>query len=335
MRKLWASMAAVLFVTGVPSATGQQMQPYTSTDGRFTVQFPAGQIKQDTRDVALQGTDKVTVHEFWVEVDNGPAFVIYNVTYGDFPANYTNSAPQDFLASTRDSVLAGKTLVSDKAIDLNGIPGREFTVSDDQQNNYTMRQFLQGSRLYTAEVISPKGTAPTQASQFLNSLVLLVTGVPSATGQQMQPYTPTDGRFTVQFPAGQIEQNTSEVALQGTDKLTVHEFWVDKTNGPVFDATYDVRYADYSPNYLTGTPQDFLAAWCNSFAKGMTLVSNKAIDLNGTPGREFTGSDDQENYTVRAFLQGHRLYTLFVISPNGKTATQASQFLDSFKIQSF
>jgi predicted Zn-dependent protease len=71
------------------------------------------------------------------------------------------------------------------------------------------------------------------------------------------------------------------------------------------------------------------------FAKGKTLLSDKAIDLNGIPGREYKASDDQYNYTARVFLQGSRLYTLYVVSSKGTTATQASQFLDSFQIQSF
>ena len=334
MRKFrdWFAVV-VLWVAGVASAMGQQMQPYTSTDGRFTVQFPAGQIKQDTRDVALQGTDKVTVHEFWVEVDNGPAFVIYNVTYGDYPPKYTNGAPQDFLASTRDSVLTGKTLVSDKAIDLNGIPGREFTASDDQQNYYTMRQFLQGSRLYTVFVISAKGTTAALASQFLNSFqIQLVAGVASATGQQTQTIASVVGRFVVDFPAGEIKEATKDIPLQGADKISRHEMSVEVDNGPEF-VIYMVTYDDFPPSYTKGAPQDFLVASREPYLKIMTLVSDKAIDLNGIPGREWTASNDHANLTTRQFLQGSRLYTVSVASSKGTTATQASQFLNSFQIQ--
>ena len=39
------------------AAVGQQMQPYSSTEGRFSVQFPAGDIKHDTEPVTLQGSD--------------------------------------------------------------------------------------------------------------------------------------------------------------------------------------------------------------------------------------------------------------------------------------
>jgi hypothetical protein len=69
--------------------------------------------------------------------------------------------------------------------------------------------------------------------------------------------------------------------------------------------------------------------------KIMTLVSDKVIDLKGVPGREWTATNDHANLTTRQFLQGSRLYTVSVASSKGTTATQASQFLDSFQIQSF
>jgi hypothetical protein len=172
MRKyhVWFAVV-VLWVTGVASATGQEMMTWTSTEGRFTVQLPfvpINQIQQKTEEIPLQGTDKGTRHEFWVEVDSGPEFVIYFVMYDDYPPDSTNEAPQVALARSRDVWVKGMTLVSDKAIDLNGIPGREWTASNDHAN-MTARQFLQGSRLYSVVVLSSKGATATLTSQFLNS----------------------------------------------------------------------------------------------------------------------------------------------------------------------
>jgi hypothetical protein len=169
MRKFLVSFAVVvLWVVGVASATGQQTQTIASVVGRFVVDFPGGEIKEAAQDTPLQGADKLSRHEMSVEVDNGPEFVIYTVTYDDFPPRYTKGAPQDFLVASREPYLKIMKLVSDKAIDLNGIPGREYKASDDQYN-YTARVFLQGSRLYTLYVVSSKGTTATQASQFLDS----------------------------------------------------------------------------------------------------------------------------------------------------------------------
>jgi hypothetical protein len=169
MRKfhLWFAVV-VLLAAGVACAAGQQTQTIASVVGRFVVDFPDGQIKEARKDIPLDGADKISRHEMAVEVDNGAEFVIYSVTYDDFPPSYIKGAPQDILIASREPYMKIMTLVSDKVIDLNGIPGREWKASNDHAN-LTTRQFLQGSRLYTVSVASSKGTTASQASQFLDS----------------------------------------------------------------------------------------------------------------------------------------------------------------------
>ena len=65
---------------------------------------------------------------------------------------------------------------------------------------------------------------------------------------------------------------------------------------------------------------------------GKTLLSDKAIGLNGVPGRQFTAKDGTWNYTMRQFLQGKRLYQLIVVSKTAHPETQISEFMTSFKI---
>ena len=148
------------------AAVGQQMQPYSSTEGRFSVQFPAGDIKHDTEPVTLQGSDTLTLYEFWVESADGN--VSYLVMYNDYPPAYANDGADTVLARTRDGAMKGKTLLSDIAINLNGVPGREFTAKDDNWN-YTVRQFLSGKRLYQLIIVSKPDHPATQISDFLNS----------------------------------------------------------------------------------------------------------------------------------------------------------------------
>lgn len=166
-------------------------------------------------------------------------------------------------------------------------------------------------------------------------MVLLIAGVVSAEGQQTQTIASVVGRFVVDFPDGQIGEATNVYPLDGSDKETVHQMGVNVDNGPASHEVYAVIYEDFPPSYTKGAPQDFLVARRDTFAKGKTLLSDKAINLNGIPGRQYTASDDRQNFTVRLFLQGSRLYTLFVVSTKGTTATQAAQFLDSFQIDSF
>lgn len=144
----------------------QPMQPYSSSDGRFSVQFPGTEVKHDTQSISLQGSDTSTLYEFWTE--SADQNVSYMVMYNDYPAQYANDSSDAVLARTRDGATKGKTLVSDMAISLNGVPGREFTAKDDNWN-FTVRQFINGKRLYQLIVVS-KPTAPaTQTSDFLNS----------------------------------------------------------------------------------------------------------------------------------------------------------------------
>ena len=167
MQKAYTRWAAVIVIlTGAVAARGQQLQPYTSTDGRFFVQFPAGEVKHDTEPVNLNGSDSSTLYEFWVEQQDGN--VSYMVMYNDYPANYANDGADAVLARTRDGAVKGKTLLSDIAINLNGVPGREFTAKDDKWN-FTVRQFLKGKRLYQLIIVSNPDHPATQTSDFLNS----------------------------------------------------------------------------------------------------------------------------------------------------------------------
>ncbi len=160
-------------------------------------------------------------------------------------------------------------------------------------------------------------------------VVFLVTGASWAGGQQLQPYTSTDGRFTVNFPQGEVKHDTQAIALSGSDSSTLYEFWVESADGNV---SYMVMYNDYPANYANDGADAVLARTRDGAVKGKTLLSDMAINLNGTPGREFTAKDDTWNFTVRQYLAGKRLYQLIVVSNNANPATQISDFMTSFKI---
>lgn len=158
---------------GLPQASGTlgggnqaQSQPYTSAAGRFTVTFPGGDPKVDSQSVNLKGGGTTTLYQFWTELENNN--ISYMLMYNDYTADYANGDPQSVLATTRDGAVSGKTLLSDMAISLNGVPGREFTAKDDTWN-YTVRQFLQGKRLYQLIVVSNAAHPANQTSAFMTS----------------------------------------------------------------------------------------------------------------------------------------------------------------------
>ena len=106
------------------------------------------------------------MYEFSVEQANGN--IAYMAMYNDYGPNQGNDDAQTVLGRTRDGAVKGKTLLSDMVISLNGVPGREFTAKDDTWN-YTVRQFLQGKRLYQLIVVSKADVPATQTSDFLDS----------------------------------------------------------------------------------------------------------------------------------------------------------------------
>ncbi|MGB9406206.1 MAG: hypothetical protein WCA89_01655 [Terracidiphilus sp.] len=170
MRKHWMKIAVVLLLfVGVASAVDPPMQPFTSTDGRFSILFP-GIPKQDSQTVQLKGGGSTTLYQFWVELDNNN--VSYMFMYNDYSSDYANDAPQTVLASVRDGSVNGKTLTSDVAIDLNGVPGRAFTATDSNYN-YAVHDFLAGKRLYQLIVVSSKDHPATLTDQFMNSFRIL------------------------------------------------------------------------------------------------------------------------------------------------------------------
>lgn len=192
---LLAGAAAVAAVPPQQSATpapaaafpGQDaMQPFTSADGRFSVDLP-GTPQQAAKPLALQGGGASTLHQFWVDIDNDN--ITYMVIYNDYPQDYATAAPQELLETMRDGVVRDKKLTSDVPIDLYGTPGRAFTALDKDGWQYAVHQFLDGSRLYQLIVVNSKGHPAATTEQFLNSFRILKNsplGVP-ATPAPAQP----------------------------------------------------------------------------------------------------------------------------------------------------
>lgn len=190
MRKLWMLSAVVLLLFGgVAAAHNPQAQPsgasaaqadatqpagvsatpmqtFTSADGRFSILLP-GAPKQDSQDIALKNGETVKLYQFSAEDDNGNTS--YIVMYNDYSADVISQPPQDLLIRTRDGAVAGKTLLTDVVIDLNGVPGRAYTATDSDGWNYSVREFLSGSRFYQLIVTTGKGHAPSRLNTIMNS----------------------------------------------------------------------------------------------------------------------------------------------------------------------
>ena len=152
--------------TTTATTAGTGLEPYTSTDGRFTVSFP-GTPTESSQQVNLQGGESMTLN-LVVLTNNG---VTYMALYNDYPSQYVSGDAQTFLEGRRDGAVQGAkgTLATDEAIDLNRVPGRAYTFTDASGNSYTAHDFLNGQRFYQLIAVVPSGGSSAQVDDFMNS----------------------------------------------------------------------------------------------------------------------------------------------------------------------
>ena len=114
------------------------------------------------------------VYVFYARADNNKTGDY--VTYTDCsPDVIASASPQVILQRAEKSFVAGKTMLSEQAIDLDGVPGRAYTATDSDGNFYTAHKFLVGTRIYQVLVLTTKSNFPSgqDNGQFLNSFIIL------------------------------------------------------------------------------------------------------------------------------------------------------------------
>jgi len=169
---LFAGVAAAQDTSSQPagSANVAPMQTFTSADGRFSILFP-GTPQQTSQTIPLKNSDSTTIYQFSAEADAGNTS--YIVMYNDYSAAVVGGASQALLERTRDGAVAGKTLLTDVVIDLNGVPGRAYTAVDSDGYNYEVHEFLAGTRFYQLIITTSKGFTATQRNAFMSSFRIL------------------------------------------------------------------------------------------------------------------------------------------------------------------
>jgi hypothetical protein len=168
MRKLCSQIAIVLLLlAGIALADDLPMQSFASAEGRFSILF-SGTPHQASQQMTLKNGDVSTLYQFDTEADNGD--VSYIVMYNDYSAAIIGGrSAQDLLAATRNGAVAGKTLLTDTVIALNGVPGRAYTATDKDDFNFDVHEFLAGNRFYQLIITTKKGHTATQRDPFMNS----------------------------------------------------------------------------------------------------------------------------------------------------------------------
>jgi hypothetical protein len=153
-----------------PPAAETPMQPYTSSDGRFSILFP-GAPSVSSESLTLKNGETVTLNEFSAEDDNGNSS--YIVMYNDYAADVVSDGAQALLQRTEGGAVAGKTRLSDEVIDLHGVPGRAYTAVDSDGFSYSVHEFLAGTRFYQLIATTTKGHTAAHLDQFMNSFNIM------------------------------------------------------------------------------------------------------------------------------------------------------------------
>ncbi len=348
--------------TPAPAPADSVLKQFSSTAGRFTVILP-GTPTTSSQQINV-GNDtppqQVPLYEFAVSTDNDN--IAYMVFYNDYPAGYATDGAPAVLARARDAIAEGKTLLTDTAIDYNGVPGRAFTVHGPDGFGYDIRQYLDGQRLYQVMIVTSSGYTAKYRDAFMNSFKLTdamgqttaastnanaprpATGPVTATpapaptpsappaspASDLKQFYSADGGFSVLMPGTPQTDQTPEklnADPQGRS-ITMYSFVVSTQNDNV---AYLVTYNDYPPDVANDGSDAVMQRVRDGASSGKTILTDAPITLGAVPGRAFVfRGDDGTTFDEHEYFIGHRLYQLMVVTAKDYTAADRDAFMNSF-----
>jgi hypothetical protein len=97
---------------------------------------------------------------------------------------------------------------------------------------------------------------------------------------------------------------------------------------------YLIGWVDYDPKFNFNR-QSEMEANRDNFVKGInaTLVSSRALTLDGYPALEFTAETDDRVFKSRVYMVGRRPYQIVIGSPKGMdNSVTLNRFFNSFKV---
>ncbi len=172
-------------------------------------------------------------------------------------------------------------------------------------------------------------------------LLLVVASLLSACGggpAEWKSFSSDTGGFSVSVP-GTFKESTQSVST-ALGSIDMHIFMLDQGN-----VAYMVSYADYPEEFVKQADANVILDGARDGSLknvSATLDTKQDITLDGSPGREFTGTvpDSQSmpgggSVKSRIYLAKSRLYQLLVMTAKGKeAAADPDQFMASFKLES-
>ena len=170
----------------------------------------------------------------------------------------------------------------------------------------------------------------TMLKSMLLGLVLALAATAGAAAQSWSEYRSAEGRYRIEMP-GTPELETEPVEMLDRE-VPMMQAIVGRE-----EATYLAAYMDF-PAEVIGSlpPAKVLENARDGAAEGFKLLSDKALTVAGSPGREYVIEQDKGVVLVmRIALVGPRLYQMVVvtIAPGGTAdRPDTRRFLDSFAL---
>jgi hypothetical protein len=170
---------------GSASASADALVPFHSSGG-FSLLMPANPQQVDRTEDTPGGPVQVHV----VQVSDPAAQ--YVSTYSEYPPGTLEKVKTPLLLDTfqRSSLQAlNATLVSAHDVELDGLPGREFTASTPDGQQLTARLLVAPGRVYSLAGTYPQGGTPPSVQRFLGSFARTSDSGPGVGGSGGPPAT--------------------------------------------------------------------------------------------------------------------------------------------------
>ncbi len=328
---------------GLPPPPASEYSPkawreFSSPEGAFSIVMAASPVHVSQALDTAGG--KVMLHVY--VADSGAAK--YAVAYADLPFLREDTALINaFLDGAARQAIShpGVRLVGEQGVSVGGLPAHEILVEDGKK---VTRQWLftRGARFYEVRLVTPENVAfftgrpsydPKDWTDLYRSMVAKFFGsfrfLPAQDGagpsagsgtapaaeydaEAWKELSPPGAGFSV-LMVGSPSYRTQEVG-SGADRIVRHVYTAGSVN-----AKYLVMYADLSPYpkepSSIGQVLDAGRAAVLAGGEGMTVLSEREIDVGGRGGRELMVDGGAKFYRVRFFFAGGRLFQLEIETP--------------------
>ena len=305
---------------------------FHSKEGAFSILIPQQPTRKADRTETASGTIESVL--FTANSDR----ISYQIGYFDLPfapseVDQINQA----LDRGRDGGLANSKgeLISETPITLDCHLGREIKAK--LPDGFLMaRVYLVKQRLYAIMAIMRGEIASADTIRFLDSFKLAKIKSRAERAGWVE-FSSMEGGFRVWMPGKPFEEpipkETQEKLQKAGMSMQMFILATPKSFG------YTVFYSDIEGDFSEPkAKEEFLdgvrSGQVNGGGEGSRLVSEKAIWLDGHPGREFVTRTPTLIIRARAYMVGNRCYQIVFTTPLNvqDKKNDCDTFFDSFKL---